>query len=39
MSVLKEPGTMMYEPIHRFGHDVRADVLGPLVPAPARRDA
>jgi ribosomal protection tetracycline resistance protein len=36
MSALKEAGTLVYEPIHRFRLEAPADVLGPLLPALAR---
>jgi ribosomal protection tetracycline resistance protein len=39
MSALKEAGTMVYEPIHRFHLEAPADVLGPLLPALARLQA
>jgi ribosomal protection tetracycline resistance protein len=39
MSALKEAGTTVYEPIHRFHLEAPADVLGPLLPALARLQA
>jgi ribosomal protection tetracycline resistance protein len=39
MSALKQAGTMVCEPIHRFHLEVPADVLGPLLPALARLHA
>jgi ribosomal protection tetracycline resistance protein len=36
MSALKEAGTVVYEPIHRFHLEAPADALGPLLPALAR---
>ena len=36
MNALKEAGTVVYEPIHRFRLEAPADVLGPLLPALAR---
>jgi ribosomal protection tetracycline resistance protein len=33
MSALKDAGTCVYEPIHRFRLDVPADAVGPLLPA------
>ena len=36
MSALREAGTIVYEPIHRFLLEAPADVLGPLLPALAR---
>jgi ribosomal protection tetracycline resistance protein len=39
MDALKEAGTTVYEPIHRFHLEVPADVLAPLLPALARLHA
>jgi ribosomal protection tetracycline resistance protein len=39
MSALREAGTVVCEPIHRFRLEAPADVLGPLLPALARLDA
>ena len=39
MSALKQAGTRVYEPIHRFQLDVPTDTLGAIVPALARLDA
>jgi ribosomal protection tetracycline resistance protein len=39
MSALKQAGTTVYEPIHRFHLEAPADVLGPLLPALARLHA
>jgi ribosomal protection tetracycline resistance protein len=39
MSALKEAGTVVYEPIHRFHLEVPADALGPLLPALGRLQA
>jgi ribosomal protection tetracycline resistance protein len=39
MSALREAGTIVYEPIHRFHLEAPADVLGPLLPALARLHA
>jgi ribosomal protection tetracycline resistance protein len=39
MDALKEAGTTVYEPIHRFHLEAPADVLGPLLPALARMHA
>ena len=36
MNALKEAGTVVYEPIHRFRLEAPADTLGPLLPALAR---
>jgi ribosomal protection tetracycline resistance protein len=36
MSALRDAGTVVYEPIHRFHLEAPADVLGPLLPALAR---
>jgi ribosomal protection tetracycline resistance protein len=36
MSALKDAGTVVYEPIHRFHLEAPADVLGPLLPSLAR---
>jgi ribosomal protection tetracycline resistance protein len=36
MQALKQAGTTVYEPIHRFHLDVPTDTLGPVVPALAR---
>jgi ribosomal protection tetracycline resistance protein len=36
MAALREAGTTVYEPIHRFRLDAPADVVGPLLPALAR---
>jgi ribosomal protection tetracycline resistance protein len=36
MSALRQAGTVVYEPIHRFRLEVPADALGPLLPALAR---
>ncbi len=36
MSALKQAGTMVYEPIHRFHLEVPTDTLGPLLPVLAR---
>jgi ribosomal protection tetracycline resistance protein len=39
MSALKEAGTLVCEPIHRFRLDLPADTLGPTLPLLARLDA
>ena len=39
MAALKQAGTMVYEPIHRFRLEAPADVVGPLLPALARLGA
>ncbi len=39
MSALKQAGTVVYEPIHRFHLEVPADTLGPILPALARLHA
>jgi ribosomal protection tetracycline resistance protein len=39
MSALKQAGTVVCEPIHRFHLEAPADVLGPLLPALARLHA
>jgi ribosomal protection tetracycline resistance protein len=39
MDALKEAGTIVYEPIHRFHLEAPANVLGPLLPALARLHA
>jgi ribosomal protection tetracycline resistance protein len=36
MTALRQAGTVVYEPIHRFRLEVPADALGPLLPALAR---
>jgi ribosomal protection tetracycline resistance protein len=36
MDALKEAGTTVFEPVHRFRLDAPADVVGPLLPALAR---
>ena len=36
MSALKQAGTVVYEPIHRFHLEVPADTLGPMLPVLAR---
>jgi ribosomal protection tetracycline resistance protein len=36
MSALKQAGTMVYEPIHRFHLEVPPDTLGPLLPVLGR---
>ena len=39
MSALKQAGTMVYEPIHRFDLEIPADTLGSVLPVLARLDA
>jgi ribosomal protection tetracycline resistance protein len=39
MDALKQAGTIVYEPIHRFRLEAPADVVGPLLPALARLGA
>jgi ribosomal protection tetracycline resistance protein len=39
MSALKQAGTMVHEPIHRFHLEAPADTLGPILPVLARLDA
>ena len=39
MSALKQAGTTVYEPIHRFHLEFPTDMLGPMLPALTRLDA
>ncbi|MFI0713383.1 GTP-binding protein [Streptomyces inhibens] len=39
MSALRQAGTQVYEPLHRFRMEIPADTLGPLSPVPARLHA
>ena len=39
MSALREAGTMVYEPWHRFRLEIPADALGPILPVLARLGA
>ncbi len=39
MSALRQAGTLVYEPIHRFHLEFPSDVLGPMLPALSQLDA